>query len=1097
VTSPIHHTLIAMPQMPAPALQRTFWCFISYRHADNKEPGRQWATWLHQMIETYEVPSDLVGTTNERGDTIPERIYPVFRDEEELPVDADLATPIFRALDVSKFLLVICSPRAVASTYVAQEISYFKQLGREDRVLAAMIDGVPNASNDPARADLECFPLPLRHRVDAQGTIMKEIAEPVAADFRLDDFSQGWCSPEALRQEWKDAGKLSGAQIEQCVTNYQQRCELMKLKIIAGVLGIPLGTLTQRDKAYQLELSRKRAKRLRQWLAAVALLGIFAIAGAIIATQQARIAREQTILAEQQATIARQQSKIAQEQTIIAEQQRAEAQKQTVIATENLVLARKSLAETHYKEASRLVQGAPGNILPAVESMVASLESDPTFGPSRRMLEHEMATREWCVPLTQYTASAEIKKAWLDAAGEQAFILQADAKIRVVHLGKGHVVSTTDLAPSLPIGTDIISAACSPAQQQIALLCQIPKKRTFPDDEGDSGIDWSWQLYVFTRNGALIGSDALASSNLDRGFYASPNQRADRLADQPLFFSAEGLLLLINAREIIGWNSNGSTGGLRYLGSQKLALPPASDLSEWLFGWEYSPSDHSLRYLTNRQVIHQSIANAAVLQRTVFAQEPDEMFPAPNEFSGMVSFGAGTRGAISGLVDVSFQMPEGIGAGMPRDLHNAEEQYRKTFTTYDGVFQFTPSGGWMHFNDQIFDYSPTTGDDAKGKFQVSFPTSERTTEWPPFLMCDHNNSVLLLSIVQSGSMTPQLLEIIHKPDSEKQDYEIPQHRGISQILDGKTCWISADGSKLAQINGGELTVYRIGWQAKATTPKATANAKMPLSFSSADLMIDDKPVPPPQLDWDNATSPAALKHKGKSFPLPVSLTPSQAVAAYPLALNNLHVVVFGKPKAVGDLDYEDPYEKRFRLWVIHPQNGTAYLSDWISSFSVDAREKLLATCTGTKVRIIDLEQGKEIRSFTPRRLSNHMSAPAQAVFFSLDSHVLGVSSLSSVQDYVIDHRAFDVETGSEYLITRAGHTVWHFDLFPQQKPHQIQEWRDGTTPSEKIPFFLPGYERDFVNALMARPSETVKKYESSQKDNASHWTILQWPDFAR
>ena len=94
-----------------------YWCFISYRHADNKEAGRQWATWLHQSIETYEVPDDLAGSNNERGDTIPERIFPVFRDEEELPADADLSSPIYRALDASRFLIVICSPRVVGSTY--------------------------------------------------------------------------------------------------------------------------------------------------------------------------------------------------------------------------------------------------------------------------------------------------------------------------------------------------------------------------------------------------------------------------------------------------------------------------------------------------------------------------------------------------------------------------------------------------------------------------------------------------------------------------------------------------------------------------------------------------------------------------------------------------------------------------------------------------------------------------------------------------------------------------------------------------------------------------------------------------------------------
>jgi hypothetical protein len=58
--------------------------FISYRHADNKTQGRKWATWLHQAIETYEVPNDLVGQKNSRGDTIPPRIYPVFRDEIQL-----------------------------------------------------------------------------------------------------------------------------------------------------------------------------------------------------------------------------------------------------------------------------------------------------------------------------------------------------------------------------------------------------------------------------------------------------------------------------------------------------------------------------------------------------------------------------------------------------------------------------------------------------------------------------------------------------------------------------------------------------------------------------------------------------------------------------------------------------------------------------------------------------------------------------------------------------------------------------------------------------------------------------------------------------
>jgi hypothetical protein len=73
-----------------PNSNRRYAVFLSYRHADNKEQGRQWATWLHQVLEGYEIPADLIGTKNNKGDTIPASLYPVFRDEEELPADADL-----------------------------------------------------------------------------------------------------------------------------------------------------------------------------------------------------------------------------------------------------------------------------------------------------------------------------------------------------------------------------------------------------------------------------------------------------------------------------------------------------------------------------------------------------------------------------------------------------------------------------------------------------------------------------------------------------------------------------------------------------------------------------------------------------------------------------------------------------------------------------------------------------------------------------------------------------------------------------------------------------------------------------------------------
>lgn len=281
--------------------------FISYRHADNKEPGRQWATWLHQAIETYEVPVELVGKTNGRGEKIQSRIFPIFRDEEELPANADLGNSIASALDSTSVLIVLCSPRAVASTYVAEEIEYFKKLGRSDRIIAAIIDGEPNASWDEEKLagtftpEDECFPLPLQFEYDKQGNRTQKRAEPIAADFRINNkgtIEQAWTSIEAYRQHLKVKQQKPKNEVEDKAESYQKQQRLMLLKIIAGVLGVPLGELTQRDKEYQFELERQKTKKLRRWLSVVAILSVIAIGAGITATFKQKEAEEQRLVAQ-------------------------------------------------------------------------------------------------------------------------------------------------------------------------------------------------------------------------------------------------------------------------------------------------------------------------------------------------------------------------------------------------------------------------------------------------------------------------------------------------------------------------------------------------------------------------------------------------------------------------------------------------------------------------------------------------------------------------------------------------------------------------------------------------------------------------------
>ncbi|HEY9282579.1 MAG TPA: toll/interleukin-1 receptor domain-containing protein [Pyrinomonadaceae bacterium] len=201
-----------------------YWAFISYSHRDE-----EWAQWLHKELETYRVPRRLVGRPTPLG-PVPRRLFPVFRDREELPGSADLGGNISGALSRSRTLVVVCSPRAAASRWVNEEIKTFKALGREDRVLCLIVDGEPNATDFPASGELECFPPALRFRVRGDGTLTEDRVEPIAADAR----------------KGKDGRENS------------------KLKILAGLLGVGFDELRQREQ------QRVRRQRLR---AAFASLG--------------------------------------------------------------------------------------------------------------------------------------------------------------------------------------------------------------------------------------------------------------------------------------------------------------------------------------------------------------------------------------------------------------------------------------------------------------------------------------------------------------------------------------------------------------------------------------------------------------------------------------------------------------------------------------------------------------------------------------------------------------------------------------------------------------------------------------------------------
>jgi tetratricopeptide (TPR) repeat protein len=234
-----------------PRLRTRYYAFLSYSHRD-----KALADWLHRELERFRVPHSLAGRLTANG-VVPRRLTPIFRVQQDLSAGADLGEEIKAALAASQFLIVLCSPTAATSRWTNAEIESFKRTRPEGCVLAAVVAGEPFTSDIPGREAEECFPPALRYKYDRRGHQTAKRAEPLAADFR--DSGEG------------------------------QRIALLKL--IAGMLGVGLDELVQRDTT--------RRHRQLAWLATGSLAGMAIASTLAVAAIQARdAARDQRREAE-------------------------------------------------------------------------------------------------------------------------------------------------------------------------------------------------------------------------------------------------------------------------------------------------------------------------------------------------------------------------------------------------------------------------------------------------------------------------------------------------------------------------------------------------------------------------------------------------------------------------------------------------------------------------------------------------------------------------------------------------------------------------------------------------------------------------------
>lgn len=206
--------------------------FVSYSHHD-----RRWGEWLQSALEDYAVPQDVPGATYQ-----PRSFNPVFRDRWAAAAGPSLPAVIEPALDTSCFLIVICSPNSAENDNVDGEIWRFKNDGRGREILALIVDGEPG---DPKR---ECFPRALRFDRATDGSLAPVQSMPLAADARP-----------------KGDGK-----------------DLAKLKIIAGMMGVPLHEIWKREQIEQ----RRRVRQARMIAASMAALALVAFWSTYVAVQQ-------------------------------------------------------------------------------------------------------------------------------------------------------------------------------------------------------------------------------------------------------------------------------------------------------------------------------------------------------------------------------------------------------------------------------------------------------------------------------------------------------------------------------------------------------------------------------------------------------------------------------------------------------------------------------------------------------------------------------------------------------------------------------------------------------------------------------------------
>jgi len=334
--------------------------FLSFSAQDNGassagaiEVGRlQWGNWLRDALNTFPVPADFAGHINAHGEIVPERIAAIFQDDQELPAGAGLSVAVREALEQSRCLIVICSPRSAKSAHVNEAVRYFRQLGRGSRILPIVIAGEPNASaaRQPGLfLDDECFVPAMCHPVLPDGTLDTTRQE---RGYIFADARHGEDKREVLVKDYH---------------NVETELERAKIQLIAGLIGVGFNGLWQREQERRFAgFAEAQAQIQEAW-------------------HQARKAQKQAEETQKQLQALQQEARAAEGRVLAARQQLEEARNQ-VRAAANKALDIQNLppdVQSQIEEAQNRAQAAE-NEARAAQGQVQQLQDQV------RQAEHQL-----------------------------------------------------------------------------------------------------------------------------------------------------------------------------------------------------------------------------------------------------------------------------------------------------------------------------------------------------------------------------------------------------------------------------------------------------------------------------------------------------------------------------------------------------------------------------------------------------------------------------------------------------------------------------------------------------------------------------------